>query len=114
MPKDGRRILKNKSTDGDGVEREVWIELIDDDVVIDYWRHYKNLDQPYYSQMTLGRSSAVALGLNLIAVICGASNSHLEVMLSVLDADWESKDTDDSSEDSEDMHSPDKIEDKSE
>lgn len=51
-------------------DKELWIETNGDDLVIDYFRNYKNLDQPYHAQMTVSKSEAIILALSLIAA-CG-------------------------------------------
>jgi hypothetical protein len=37
--------------------------------VIDYFRNYKHLEQAYHAQMTLTKSEAILLAMNLIAVL---------------------------------------------
>lgn len=49
--------------------KDIWIELHGDDVIVDYYRNYKHLEQAYHAQMTFTKGEAIMLGMNLIAIL---------------------------------------------
>lgn len=63
--------MKMLTTDQDGISREIWIEFKGREIQIDYFRHYKHLEQPYHSQMSLSPPMALDFAMNVILLVKG-------------------------------------------